>query len=198
MASPTQWTRAWVDSRSWWWTGRPSMLQSMGLQSRTRLSDWIELNIVFGLPGGSAGKESTCNVGDPGLIPGLGRSPGEGNGCPLQYFGLENSMDCIVHGVAKSQTHDWATLLKLCLVSILFTSLTVALATISLCFLLCKLHSPLLLTANCSHLIPASYHHQRHHEAQTGAECSITSYCLQKKSFPELPNDAAAPLTRHF
>ena len=52
----------------------------------------------------SAGKESTCNVGDLGLIPGLGRSPGEGNGCPLQYSGLENFMDCIVHGVAKSQT----------------------------------------------------------------------------------------------
>ena len=47
--------------------------------------------------------ESTCNVGDLGLIPGLGRSPGEGNGYPLQYSGLENSMDCIVHGVAKSR-----------------------------------------------------------------------------------------------
>ena len=42
-------------------------------------------------------------MGDLGLIPGLGRSPGEGNGYPLQYSGLENSMDCIVHGVAKSQ-----------------------------------------------------------------------------------------------
>ena len=50
----------------------------------------------------SAGKESTCNVGDLDLIPGLGRSPGEGNGYPLQYSGLENSMDCIVHGVAES------------------------------------------------------------------------------------------------
>ena len=46
----------------------------------------------------------TCNVGDLGSIPGLGRSPGEGKGYPLQYFGLENSMDCIVLGVAKSQT----------------------------------------------------------------------------------------------
>ena len=53
---------------------------------------------------GSAGKESTCNVGDLGSIPRLGRSPGEGNGYPLQYSGLENTMDCIVHGVAKSQT----------------------------------------------------------------------------------------------
>ena len=53
---------------------------------------------------GSAGKESTCNVGDLGSIPGLGRSPGEGKGYPLQYSGLENSMDCTVHGVAKSQT----------------------------------------------------------------------------------------------
>ena len=42
MASPTQWTWVWVDSRSWWWTGRPGMLRSMGLQSRTRLSDWTE------------------------------------------------------------------------------------------------------------------------------------------------------------
>ena len=46
-----------------------------------------------GFPGGSAGKESTCNVGDLGSIPGLGRCPGEGNGYPLQYSGLENSMD---------------------------------------------------------------------------------------------------------
>ena len=49
------------------------------------------------------GKESACNVGAPVSIPGLGRSPGEGKGYPLQYSGLENSMDCIVHGVAKSQ-----------------------------------------------------------------------------------------------
>ena len=60
---------------------------------------------VFG-PGilSLAGKESACNVGDLGLNPGSGRSPGEGKGYPLQYFGLENSMDRIVHGVAKSQT----------------------------------------------------------------------------------------------
>ena len=49
-------------------------------------------------------KESTYNAGDLGLIPGLGRSPGEGNGYSLQYSGLESSMDCVVHGVAKSQT----------------------------------------------------------------------------------------------
>ena len=57
-----------------------------------------------GFSGGSAGKESACNAGDLGSIPGLGRSPGEGNGYPLQHFGLENSMNCIVHGVAKSWT----------------------------------------------------------------------------------------------
>ena len=102
--------------------------------------------MFLGFPGGSAGKESTCNAGDLGLIPGLGRSPGEGKSYPLQYSwaslvapmvknlpavretpvplsipgsgrspgegrgyslqysGLENSMDCVVHGVAKSQT----------------------------------------------------------------------------------------------
>ena len=53
-------------------------------------------------PGSSDGKGSACNSGDPGLIPGLGRSSGEGNGYPLHYSGLENSMDSIVHGVAKS------------------------------------------------------------------------------------------------
>ena len=58
----------------------------------------------LGLPGGSAGKESPCNVGDLGSIPRLGRFPGEGKGYSLQYSGLENSMDYIVHGVAKSRT----------------------------------------------------------------------------------------------
>ena len=57
-----------------------------------------------GFPCGSADKESTCNVGDLGSFPGLGRSPEEGNSHPLQYSGLENSMDCTVHGVAKSLT----------------------------------------------------------------------------------------------
>ena len=55
-------------------------------------------------PCSSAGKESGCNVGDLGLIPGLGRSPGEGKGYPLQYSDLENSMDCIVHAVPKNWT----------------------------------------------------------------------------------------------
>ena len=50
------------------------------------------------------GKEYACNAGDLSLIPGLGRSSGEGKGYTLQYSGLENSMDCIVHGVAKSRT----------------------------------------------------------------------------------------------
>ena len=58
----------------------------------------------MGVPGDSVGKESACNAGDPGSIPGSGRSPGEGKGYPLQYSGLENSMDCIVLGVAKSWT----------------------------------------------------------------------------------------------
>ena len=59
---------------------------------------------VGGFPGGSAGKEFACNAGDLGLIPELGRSPREGKGNPLQYSCLENSMDCIVYGVAKNQT----------------------------------------------------------------------------------------------
>ena len=59
-----------------------------------------------GFPSSSAGKESTCNAGGLGSIPGLGRSPGEGNCYPLQYSGLENSMDRIVHGVTESDTTE--------------------------------------------------------------------------------------------
>ena len=63
---------------------------------------FLKTSYFKGFPGGSAGKETTCYAGDLGLIPGLGRSPGEGRGYPPQYSGLENSMDCIVHGVAKN------------------------------------------------------------------------------------------------
>ena len=67
------------------------------------------LNLDEGFPSSSVGKESACNAGDVGLIPGSGRSPGEGNVIPLQYFCLENSMDrgawwATVHGIAKCQT----------------------------------------------------------------------------------------------
>ena len=60
--------------------------------------------LYLGFPCGSAGKESACNAKDLDLIPGLGRSPGEGKGYPLQYSSLNNSMDCIVQGVSKCQT----------------------------------------------------------------------------------------------
>jgi len=79
---------------------------------RPRSDSWVEkipwtrdrlpTPVFLGFPCGSAGKKSTCNVGDLGLIPGLGRFPGEGKGYPLQYSGLENPMDSIVHGIAKS------------------------------------------------------------------------------------------------
>ena len=59
---------------------------------------------MLSFPDGSDGKESTCNAGDLGSIPGLGRAPGEVNGYPLQYSGLENSTDCIIYGVTKSWT----------------------------------------------------------------------------------------------
>ena len=64
---------------------------------------WIFIR-RFGFPCGSTGKESACNAGDLGLISGLGTSPGEGKGYSFQCSGLENSMNCIVHGVSKSQT----------------------------------------------------------------------------------------------
>ena len=65
------------------------------------LSHLIAASWVFGR---SAGKESARNEGDLGLIPGFRKSPGERSSYPLQYSGLENTMDCIVHGVVKSQT----------------------------------------------------------------------------------------------
>ena len=58
----------------------------------------------MGFPCGSADKESACNAGDLGSVPGLERSPGGGKGYPFQCSGLESSMDCVVHGVAKSGT----------------------------------------------------------------------------------------------
>ena len=72
---------------------------------------YTALTLYSGFPGGSDSKESACNAGDTDLIPGLGRSPGVGNGNPLQYSCLENSMDreawqATVHGVAKSRTQQ--------------------------------------------------------------------------------------------
>ena len=66
------------------------------------------MDLAMGFPGGSDGKETACNAGDSGSIPGSGRSPGEGNGNPLQYSSLENAMDrgawrATVHGITKSQ-----------------------------------------------------------------------------------------------
>ena len=66
--------------------------------------DRLPTPVFLGFPCGSAGKESVCNAADLGSIPGLGKSPGEGKGYPLQYSGLENFMDWIVHGVTKSRT----------------------------------------------------------------------------------------------
>ena len=78
-------------------------------KSWTRLTTKTTADIYVELPGGSDGKESACNAGDLGLIPRSSRSPGEGNGNPLQYSCLENPMDggawqAMVHGVKKSQT----------------------------------------------------------------------------------------------
>ena len=73
-------------------------------RTKTTLDFETHSSILWGFPDNSAGKESACNAGDMGSIPGVGRSRGEGQGYPLQYSGLENSMDCIVHGVTRSQT----------------------------------------------------------------------------------------------
>ena len=100
MASPTRWTWVWVNSGSWWWTGRRGVLQFMGSQRvghdwATELN-WIEYLLwtsLGGFPAGSDGKESACSAGDLGSILGSRRSPGERNGYPLQYSCLENPME---------------------------------------------------------------------------------------------------------
>ena len=85
-------------------TGLLSYARCQVKEADQRLQSSPSNFIVLMITSSSAGKESACNAGDPGLIPGLGRSAGEENGYPLQYCGLENSMDYIVHEVAKSQT----------------------------------------------------------------------------------------------
>ena len=83
-------------------------MQETWFNSWVRKMDWRRnrppTSVFLGFPGGSDGKESTCNVEDLGSILRLGRYPGEGKDYPLQYSGLENSMDCIVNGVTKSRT----------------------------------------------------------------------------------------------
>ena len=88
--------------KHWWYdhnNGNDNEEKEWGSNNQRTLYFFCE-----SFPCGLAGKESNCNVGNLDLIPGLGRSPGERKGYPLQYSGLENSMDCIVHAVAKSPT----------------------------------------------------------------------------------------------
>jgi len=88
----------------------PPAMQETGFNSWVRKIHWgrdrLCTPVFSGFPCGSAGEESACNAGHLDSIPGLGRSPGEGKGYLLQYSGLENSMVCIVHGVAESYTTE--------------------------------------------------------------------------------------------
>ena len=97
------------------WSDLAAAAYPTGLQCRRpQFNSWVgkicwrrerlPTPVFLGFPGGSAGKESACNAGDPGSIAGSGRSAGEGIGYPLWYSGLENSVDCRVHGVTKSRT----------------------------------------------------------------------------------------------
>ena len=83
-------------------------MQETQFDSQVRKICWrrgrLPTPVFLDFPCGSAGKKSTCHVGYLGFIPGMGRSPGAVDSYPLQYSGLENSMDCIVHGVAKHWT----------------------------------------------------------------------------------------------
>ena len=101
MGSLIRWMQVWVNSRSWWWTGRPSVLRFMGSQrvrhDRTTELNWTELTwLLWASQSAQWLKNPPANAGgtkDTGLIPGLGKCPGLGNDNPLQYYCLENSMD---------------------------------------------------------------------------------------------------------
>ena len=94
------------------WVKNPPAMQEFQFNSWIGKICWrrdrLLIPVFLGFPCGSVGKESACNGGDLGLIPGLGRSPGEGKGYPLQYSGLENSMDFIAKGSQRVR-HDWIT-----------------------------------------------------------------------------------------
>ena len=95
-------------SGDWRWVCGEGPRGSRIRNKMTLMCDDMESHLLIlflGFPGGSAGKESTCNMGDLGSIPGLGRPPGEWNSNPLQYSTLENFVDYTVHAVAKSRTH---------------------------------------------------------------------------------------------
>ena len=97
-----------VVQRTEWWLPEGMLGQSEGDIGKGRSTAWWWMETInfwwWACCGSSAGKEAACNMGDLGSISGLGRCPKEGNSYALQYSGLENSMDCVVLGVAKTQT----------------------------------------------------------------------------------------------
>ena len=103
-----------LDLRLGWASLVAQLVKNLPVTQETWFDPWVRkilwrrarlpTPVFLGFPDGLGGKESACSVGDVGLIPGLGRSPGKAKGYPLQYSGLKNSMNCIVHGVAKSWT----------------------------------------------------------------------------------------------
>ena len=93
------WRREWLSTEVF----LPREFHDWKIPWLTNMTEQLKLSLLV-FPVGSAGKGSACNAGDLGSIPELERSPGEGKGCPLQYSDLKNFMDCIGHGLIKSQT----------------------------------------------------------------------------------------------
>ena len=107
------WTSMLLCGHAIWASLRAQLVKNLPAMRETLVEflrrDRLPTQVFLGFPCGSAGKESTCNAGDLGLIPGLGRSPGEGKGSPLQYSGLENSSSTQSMGSQRVR-QDWATL----------------------------------------------------------------------------------------
>ena len=100
--------------------GDPGLIPGSGRSAGEGIG--LPIPMFLGFPCGSASKETVHNAGDLGWIPGLGRSPGEGKGYPLQCSGLEDSMDCTVHGVAESGVTERLSLTSLMCVYVYTTS----------------------------------------------------------------------------
>ena len=101
---------------------QPEMFCNYVILNKNQIAhiDWQLISLLFcgfNILGGSAGRESACNVGDLGSIPEFGRFPAEGKSYPLQYSGLENSMNYTVHGLAKSRTQlsDFTSYIHICM-----------------------------------------------------------------------------------
>ena len=132
--------------------GDPDSIQDSWIGKIRWRRDRLPTSVILGFPCGSAGKESACNAGDLGSVPGLGGCPGEGKGYPQQYSGLENTMDCIKAKESQRVGHDWATFTSLTITTLMLATLAIRLEYCNLIYLLndLEVHQQMNGYKNCS------------------------------------------------